>query len=544
MATATLAAPDASRSGRDPLGGTRLWLVAFLGFFLLGGAWAVAMPHNGVPDEINHMIRAAGAARGQLVGDTVGATKEHGETFVVPEGIQAGALCWQGDRRKPATCGLEPTGDRTPVRASSTASRYPPAFYLAVGTPLVLWPSWGGVIAARLIAAALSAAMLASAAYGAVRWTRNRLLPGAVLVATTPMTLHLAGSINPNGFEIAAGVALFAALVPLLLEPEPGSADRRGPLLLAGVAAVALAVTRPFGPLWLLIAVGILVVPTTRQRLRRVLGRRAGVGWTVAAAAAAASTLAWIGVMRTGEPGWVNLPPHMSFTQALRFEIIDRAGGYAEEMVGVMSWADTRLPAWSYLMWFMASGVLVLTALGVGGWTARWRLCALAAAVFGIPVLTDAANVNRYGFVAQGRYVLPIAVGLPIIAASVLGERGTLGRESASGVTRMLAAVVIPLHLVALWYTMIRWEYGIPDFPATMPLNPLRGAWLPPLGPVLPLVAAVLGAALLLRYAWATTRLPASPVPVPPVPDAVEPAAVVAARDDAAATPVPDPARG
>src|SRR5436190_6470456 len=40
--------------------GRRSWLVAFLAFFLVFGAWGVAAPFDGPADEVQHSIRAAG----------------------------------------------------------------------------------------------------------------------------------------------------------------------------------------------------------------------------------------------------------------------------------------------------------------------------------------------------------------------------------------------------------------------------------------------------------------------------------------------------
>ena len=44
----------------------RVWIVAFLAFFSLTAAWALASPLTAVPDEPSHMIKAAATVRGQL----------------------------------------------------------------------------------------------------------------------------------------------------------------------------------------------------------------------------------------------------------------------------------------------------------------------------------------------------------------------------------------------------------------------------------------------------------------------------------------------
>src|SRR3954452_4829850 len=42
--------------------GRRIWLVTFLAFFLMFGAWSVAAPFAGPADEEQHSIRAPGVA--------------------------------------------------------------------------------------------------------------------------------------------------------------------------------------------------------------------------------------------------------------------------------------------------------------------------------------------------------------------------------------------------------------------------------------------------------------------------------------------------
>lgn len=494
---------DRPEPGRLPghrlVRGRRLWLLAFAAFFLLGAAWATATPYNGAPDEINHIIRAAGVARGEIVAPSVPGRPDLG-TQHIRAGLAHGDVCWQSNPGRSAKCGVSPSGERRLVVAHTAAGQYPPLYYLLVGFPLALWPTWGGVLAARLLSVAWSAALLACAAYAAARWCRYRLGPAAVVVATTPITMHLAGGINPNGLEIAAGTAVFAALLPLLLGDDP--AHRRGALWLAAVAGSVLALARGLSPLWLVIALGVLLVPNRRARLAALARDRAVRIAAAGLALCTTAAVAWLVTRRTGSPGWVHLPPHLSFTQALRLEVINRTGGYAEQMIGVMSWTDTLLPDPIYFTWYAALGLLFLLALAAGGRVQRWRLLALAVAVFAVPIVAEAASVNTYGFIAQGRYMLPVAVGVPLLAAWTIGERGALGGPTTVALARCLGLVLVPIQFLALWYTMIRWQHGLPTSFAPMPLNPFAGSWQPPLGPAVPLLLAAVGAALLLGYAW------------------------------------------
>ncbi len=59
--------------------------------------------------------------------------------------------------------------------------------------------------------------------------------------------------------------------------------------------------------------------------------------------------------------------------------------------------------------------------------------------------------------------------------------------------------VLLPIHLLALGFTMIRWQHGQVRGAG---LNPLAGPWHPVLGSITPLVAAVAGLAVIGWLAW------------------------------------------
>lgn len=408
--------------------------------------------------------------------------------------------CFQFKPAQPASCSVEPGGDRTPEPTVVLAGRYNPLYYALVGGPLRLWPNWQGILRARLVSALLVAALLAAAMHSATRWSRSPFMGAAVLAATTPMTLHLAGAINPNALEIAAGTAFFASLIPLLIEPEVP--PRRAQLWVMGIAGALLAILRAFGPLWIAITLGVLMVPPFKAQVGRVFKQRGlrlclglvflavlvGVGWTVLA--------------KTGVPDQVNVPDGYTPAQALRFEIAHRLGNFAQEMVGVMSWLDTGLPSWFYLAWWSLFGFFALSAAIFGQNVDRWRIGVLFVAVFGIPGTLDTLLVRTYGLASQGRYVLPIAVGIPMVAAFALTARNIFPVQRSAAVMRTVAGVCLPLHLFALGFTMIRWQSGIPSAVKAVSGNPFEGKWHPPMGSVLPLVLALLGAVVLGVAAW------------------------------------------
>src|SRR6185437_3889774 len=255
----------------------RVWPLAFLVFFLIGAAWALITPYAGGPDEVRQIIRAAGVAEGQVFAKPVSypAMSYTGAYQTVPSGLVKGGYpgylntyCYHKNPAISAACTGVPggSGEHVQHRYLTGNGRYNPLYYAVVGGPLVLWPNWGGILLARLITAALCAAFLASAWMSCREWSRSPMMVAGFLVAATPAYFSMAGVINPNSVEMAAGVSLAAALIPLLLDedsPDVGRWLRR-----AAVAAIAIGQFRSLGPVLIGGLIVALLLPPARGRLR------------------------------------------------------------------------------------------------------------------------------------------------------------------------------------------------------------------------------------------------------------------------------------
>jgi hypothetical protein len=482
-------------------------LLAFLGFFLMAAAWSVAMPYEGAPDEIDHVVRAAGVVAGQVAPKPAAVKAGSGAIQTVPRGlIRSNANCWIHKPAVPVGCASPPGSDRTLAHAPTGAGRYPPLYYAAVGAPLRLWPGMPGLILARLIGAALCAGLIAAAFAAVWRWSRHRLMAAGLLLAFTPIAAQLCGSVNPNGIEIVSGIALFAAGLPLFAgyrwrpgEPRP-EWDRRL-LALFGVSAIVLVTMRTSGPPWLLVALAMLLAPY-RPRLFLALWRdRAARAWFAGLAVALLAGVVWTLVMKATDFGDYRLTQHLSPAQ-VAWQIADRWRGWLDEAVGVLGFMDTRLPGWAYLIWeSLAGGVLLWALVAVRG-ADRWRLAAAGALAILVPSAMQFIGANTTGFITQGRYVLPLLVGVVLMAVDVLDRRVLTGIQ-ARGLIRLCVVVLLPIQLVGLLIGMMRYQQGIPAFPGLAQFNPSHGSWHPVLGSWLPVLAEVAGllvvAALVLR---------------------------------------------
>ncbi len=488
----------------------QIWLAALLTFFCIGAAWALAAPYDGTPDEVRHLVRAAGVVQGQVFvtpvmsPDGITGAYQTVPSGLVPHGLNISPqnlFCYHGLPARSAACGPQPgPGGKTPVTALTGAGRYNPLYYAAVGEPLVRWPNWTGVMLTRLISAGFCAAFLASAWLSCVRRRRSPLLTGALLVAVTPAVFQLAGGVNPNAVEIMAGISLAAAAIPLLLEEE--SPDVRSLMRRAAIAAIAIAQFRAIGPLFVVGWLIVLLLPPVRARLRQLRARRSTWFWSAGILTSCVTGAAWTIAFKAADVGHY-ATQHYTTAEALGIELLQRLPSYLQQIVDGFSYYDTNPPDVIFLAWAMPLGLLLIAAFAWGTPVQRYRLALLITGTLAIPVIADVATVNTYRFPFQGRYFMPLAVGIPLLAAFTAGRAGVLPQARQASLVRIMTVLMLPFQLLSLGYVMDRWQSGLG---VGRSLNPLQGSWHPVSGSALPLLLMTIGLTALGALVWRATR--------------------------------------
>lgn len=483
----------------------RVWPLAFLVFFLIGAAWALVTPYAGGPDEVRQIIRAAGVAEGQVFAKPVSlpAMAYTGAFQTVPSGLVKGGppaysntWCYHKDPAQSAACAGVPggPGEHVQQRYLTGVGRYNPLYYALVGGPLVWWPNWAGILLARLITAALCAAFLASAWLSCREWSRSPMLIGGFLVAATPAYFQMTGVINPNSVEMAAGISLAAAAIPLLLEedsPDIGRWLRR-----AAVAAIGIAEFRALGPVLIAGLLGVLLLPPVRGRLRYLWQQRAARWWTAGVLVSCVIGFAWTIVFKTYQIAHLGNGHHYSYGGIIKADITGRLLKYVGQMIYGFPYAD-KPPTLIFTVWAIAIGVLLISAFAWGSRPDRWRLAWLIGIALFICVASDLSATNTYGWSFIGRYIFPLAAGIPLLAGFIAGRSGVLTSKQQQGIVRSIAVILIPFQLISLDYMMTRWQSG-----AGHTLNPFTGKWLPVSGPALPFLMMLIGLALFAWMAW------------------------------------------
>jgi hypothetical protein len=475
-----------------------VFVVSLAAFFLLYAAWSIATPLFAAPDEPVQVMKAVAVAHGQLLGAQPKGPSSPYTTVHIPEIYASGGGipgCFAFKNRVPASCAHAFTGTTTDVSVSIYTGRYPPLYYAIVGIPSLFMASASGVYVQRLVSALLNAIFLALAVTAVATWSRSRLLLVGIAAAVTPSALFFGGVVNPSGFEVSCAVCLWSSALVLALErssdPPPGL------VAITALSAAAMALVRGLSPLWVGM-IGLSVAGLAGWRAVRELAgyRRVKLAAVVVVLAGGAAVAFILAAHTLDVLPSVDLAPAGSTTGQLFVTTFDHTARFLTEMIGKFGWLDTFAPISTYLVWYGAVGLLAGAAVVL---TRRRELAVFVlvalAAVF-VPVVISTSQARRAGFVWQGKDSLPFALGVPLVAAALIGQSGVLDRYRGR-LTSLVAFTLACGSVVAFAGTLRRYAVGING-----PLDFFHTAWRPPLGLAVLLVAelvAAFGTAVLLR---------------------------------------------
>jgi len=475
-----------------------VWWTTFLLLTSLGGLWALANPLFAAPDENSHVARAVALDHGQLTGDTDTA-RLRAQLEITPEVLKVRipeidrdsySGCFAFQPNATAQC-AHIEGSTHDADALTSAGRHPPSYYAVVGIASWLYhPGSGSLYLMRFLSVLISAALIATTITALRRTALPRLVAVGVLVAVTPMVLFVGSSVNPNGPETAAAITLWVCGLVLVSQTRRGHEEIDGRLVTAaGIAGCVLALSRQLGPLWIVL-VGITIAIFGSRESIRALARSTVVRiWVAVIAVLSTAQIGWNVIV--GSLGYTR-PPHAAknvpTSDIARFTVGSLFDRY-QQMIGFFGWLDTPAPALTYVIWTAAVGFLVLVAVT---WAARRRLAALIvviAATVVVPLTLESAAYGDAGGPAwQGRYTLPLAVGIPIVAAMAIAssERGRQLAERRLFIGSGVALVVA--HILAFAQNLRRYTVGY-DGEIQFWKHPL---WSPPVSPFIVTIAYAL----------------------------------------------------
>jgi hypothetical protein len=393
-----------------------------LGLCGLFAVWVLVMPPFAGSDEHDHVYRAAAAARGQWAIDPVNATRGTGAWLEVPSDIVTAARleCQNLIYTKDRDCVGTPDGDGT-TRVASGAGRYHPLFYAVIGTVAKPFDGVSALYAMRFATALLAAAFVWVAARAASTWARTRWPYLGIAVACTPVVIYSSAVASPNGVEMMSALALWMSLVGLLVAP-PEHVGRLAAY--AGISGATLATLRPLGSLWCLVilAAVLLAVRSEAGRIKALVRRPAVLLGALLVLVSALQGTAWVlavDALKMGGEG----TDHTTLGHRLGVSA-SQLPAWILQAIAAFPLRDQPTHPAVYACYLLLFGVVLVLGLRFGSGRSRAAIGLVMASVLVFPFVTTVQSYDKYAAAWQGRYGLPVAMGMVVLAAYVLDRRG------------------------------------------------------------------------------------------------------------------------
>lgn len=488
------AAPVSNRDRLLPNSATSIRVLFFtlLGVLFIQTAWALVVPPFRGLDEHDHAYKAAAVARGDWSPDHEPSAEGWGEILTVPRDlvIAAGPVCESLPYTTPENCRPGPAQVDGLVTVASSASRYNPVFYFAIGSPARSFSGSEALYAMRAMSALLCATMIGLAAVATLRWARTVWPMVTMLLACTPMMLYSTAVAAPNGLEMAGALLMWSAL--LGIARSEGDAVSRPLVALATVGAIPLVVVRTLGPLWLCLIALTMLLLIPRHRVRLLFRDRAVVGCLGVLFLVTATAALWSLTAATNAPtpatdqplgsAWSVLPESwiLWMLQAM-------AAFPARNEAAPLALYAIALPTWS---------VVTMIALRLGDRSERAALGTVVLMSSLIPLTVTVLTFQQMGTAWQGRYGFPYSMGFILICGFIL-DRARTTQQHARWSMLAAGAVMLSTQLIGQLEVLRN----------QVETSPLSGteAWMQP-SPILVVSLSFAGVSLLVGSVATTAR--------------------------------------
>jgi Predicted membrane protein (DUF2142) len=408
--------------------------------------WALAIARYGGPDEPGHVLRADAVADGHLLGDTVPGLVTGFRAVTAPAGIATGdPKCFRHDKHVAARCAVPDPGVSGKRRVASSAGTNPPWYYAAVGLPVRLIGDLGEATWYRLVAAVLFAVTVAVAIVRARRvGAGNGVL--IVVVALSPVAWFLGGVVNPSSAEIALSLVAWIGIERVRVAEHVSGRDLAW---IGGPAGLAILIR----PIAAIVVLTMLAVVWMVRRGARALDWRQWARLLSGPAAAVLSSVVWSrwsGVAVSDD----RVSAHGSVAHIF-WQAVTGTADTVHEIGGSLGWLEYSAPWPAQWVWWAA-----VIGCGVGAWRSNGKLRGtwlfIAAGTLIVPIAFETVLAGRLGFIWQGRYSIPTAMGLVVIGSA----RWTTSLNRRRGLVATVLAVGATIEVATLWTALRRYTVG------------------------------------------------------------------------------------
>lgn len=401
-----------------------------LGTLLLQAAWILAVPPFRGSDEFDHAYRAASVADGQFL-PSVPAERGRGLLVAVPEDlvVAAGPQCRSLEYTGHDNCNRVEQINGDTVTVATAAAHYPPHYYWVVGTAAQFFEGSAALYVMRLSGAVLCALFLGLAAWAVSLWARTVWPWFGLFLCLTPVFLYSTALPATNGLEMAASVLAWTSLTGLA-RVDPHTLTERALIWCAVPAVMVLATLRQLGPGFVAIIFGVAALLLGWQGVRTLVSRHAGTFAILGLAVVVSFSAAVLWMRASGSTELEPIGEVRESTVELLAAIFRQTLGWNLQVIAAFPLRNEPAPPFVYA----AYGLVLLGFIGYALTIARDRLrlilSLLIALTVVLPMVLTFMTVREAGLIWQGRYGLPVTVGVAILAGICLdrpGKRHRLG---------------------------------------------------------------------------------------------------------------------
>ncbi len=385
--------------------------------FALMAVWSLMTPLFSGPDEPSNFVRSAAVVRGQWVGDNVlpSPLKSYWTTTVNidPQFGAANTIpwCFAPFSDRPG-CGTRVQDTQIIDNPAWTnMGRYPitPFFISGIGT--VFGATDLSVRFARLMTSLVCAALLAASVVAMRKRAESSI---GVLLAMLPGTLFLAATMNPSAIEICSAVALWS-IMPMVFAKE----QTRFSSFTFGLCGVLLILTRALGPVLYVLIVALSYLASKERRSLVVIAREYAIALVSHGVAFVFAGWWYLGIYSFQTNNALAEGARSMSLRSQIGEVLQRIPTLLDQAVGNFGWLDAPMPRIALYTICVLYCVVIARGFVVKHLGAQIAMLLLFVVTVLVVIVLD---VNYYSmfraFGAQGRHIVPLVVGLPIIASA------------------------------------------------------------------------------------------------------------------------------
>jgi hypothetical protein len=244
------------------------------------------------------------------------------------------------------------------------------------------------------------------------------------------------------------------------------------------VPGTVLCLTRPLGP-FLTAVILTAVTLTLGIRVGIAALRRRAVLFVIGVGLVTTILLATHGITSLDAPA---LARHVTLGTTVR-QTLGNSINDIRDSISLTGWLDTRLPGIATIFWMSGIVALLIWLVISRAYRDLRALAFVAVAFLGIETYVLYTQANSNGLNWQGRYGLPVYIGLPFV---VMARRPRIDPRT----LRIAVIIFGVVQWISLYWALRRWSVG-----TNGPLLYLfKETWIPPVPSVLILAVGAAGA--------------------------------------------------